>query len=241
MLVRIYRLMADSGWLAMCLFVVAAITLFHSLKFGIFGYLITVGVLLFAVILHHRRGFLDRHRVAAWKRPGPTMGLLVLAFFTFVAADESARIARSIDLNLEKEASANAEQPDISFDEGISQQFERDVISGCVAIDGDTLRCGGEVIRLLGIDAPEMPGHCAPGRACVLGDPFAAKRSIEELIEPTLEIVRYGADRYGRTLAMVYGRSGSLSCRQLRSGHATYILEWDNDGALSADCPVNAG
>lgn len=33
-------------------------------------------------------------------------------------------------------------------------------IYGCRAVDGDTLRCGQERVRLLGIDAPEMPGHC---------------------------------------------------------------------------------
>lgn len=32
-----------------------------------------------------------------------------------------------------------------------------------VAIDGDTLRCGRERIRLLGTDAPELPGHCQRG------------------------------------------------------------------------------
>jgi endonuclease YncB( thermonuclease family) len=31
-------------------------------------------------------------------------------------------------------------------------------ISSCHAIDGDTLRCGEERIRLVGIDAPELPG-----------------------------------------------------------------------------------
>jgi micrococcal nuclease len=28
-----------------------------------------------------------------------------------------------------------------------------------VAVDGDTLRCGGDLVRLIGIDAPEMPGR----------------------------------------------------------------------------------
>ena len=33
-------------------------------------------------------------------------------------------------------------------------------------IDGDTIHCGYTRVRLAGIDAPEMPGHCQPGRAC---------------------------------------------------------------------------
>lgn len=47
-----------------------------------------------------------------------------------------------------------------------------------IAIDGDTLRCGAERIRLLGIDAPEMPGHCHERRNCVPGDPIASKNAL---------------------------------------------------------------
>jgi endonuclease YncB( thermonuclease family) len=44
-------------------------------------------------------------------------------------------------------------------------------VSGCTVTDGDTIRCNGERIRLLGIDTPELPGHCRKGRDCVSGDP----------------------------------------------------------------------
>lgn len=47
-----------------------------------------------------------------------------------------------------------------------------------IAIDGETLRCGKERIRLLGIDAPETPGHCRRGRKCVEGDPYASKAAL---------------------------------------------------------------
>lgn len=90
----------------------------------------------------------------------------------------------------------------------------------CVAVDGDTLRCGRERIRLVGIDAPEMPGHCRRGRRCTPGDPYAAKRSLEAGLSGRLRIDRVGYDRYGRTLARVSGARGDLSCRQLRSGTA---------------------
>lgn len=36
------------------------------------------------------------------------------------------------------------------------------------AIDGDTLRCSSIRLRQLGIDAPELTGHCPAYRACVL-------------------------------------------------------------------------
>lgn len=36
-------------------------------------------------------------------------------------------------------------------------------VTRCTVTDGDTLRCGSEWIRLLGIDALELPGHCRSG------------------------------------------------------------------------------
>jgi micrococcal nuclease len=121
------------------------------------------------------------------------------------------------------------------------QTMPLETVSGCVAVDGDTLDCMGEKIRLLGIDAPEMPGHCRDGRACVQGDPFAATANLQSALAPSLAIERVGQDRYGRTLAMVFNESSSLSCMQLRHGHALYRPEWDDGGRLASDCPTNPG
>ena len=82
---------------------------------------------------------------------------------------------------------------------------------GCRVMDGDTLRCGRERVRLLGIDAPELPGHCRPGRDCAPGDPFAATASLEEAATGELKIERVGVDCYGRMLAAVKGARGDLS------------------------------
>ncbi len=49
-------------------------------------------------------------------------------------------------------------------------------------VDGDTLRCGSERVRLAGIDAPEMPGHCRPGRECTAGDAFASRDGLQALV-----------------------------------------------------------
>lgn len=109
-------------------------------------------------------------------------------------------------------------------------------LRNCRAVDGDTLRCGRERIRLLGIDAPEMPGHCQQGRRCVPGDPFASRASLARAMNGSLVIERVGADRYGRTLGLVRGPGGDLSCWQLRSRQARYRADWDNGRALARRC-----
>lgn len=102
--------------------------------------------------------------------------------------------------------------------------------------DGDTLRCGRERIRLLGIDAPELPGHCRRGRHCVAGNPFASTRALRAAIGGPARIERVGVDRYGRTLALVSVRGRDLSCHQLAGRWAVYKPAWDNGGLLAARC-----
>lgn len=109
----------------------------------------------------------------------------------------------------------------------------------CEAVDGDTLRCGRERIRLIGIDAPEMPGHCRRGRRCAPGDPFAARDSLAAGLGG-LTITRVGTDRYGRTLATAHGAGGDLSCRQLERGHAVYRSDWDDGKRVLRACPKAA-
>jgi endonuclease YncB( thermonuclease family) len=112
-------------------------------------------------------------------------------------------------------------------------------ISSCRVVDGDTLRCGVERVRLLGIDAPELPGHCAVGRNCAPGDPYESSRSLRDGMGDgsTLRIERVGTDRYGRTLALVAGLRGDLSCWQLKHAQAIYKPAWDDDGRVARICP----
>src|SRR3954463_8292174 len=87
-------------------------------------------------------------------------------------------------------------------------------LHACRATDGDTIRCGSERIRLLAIDAPEMPGHCRRGRMCAPGDPYAAKAALERDLRQgriTTERIRIGA--WGRTDAIVRVNGINLSCR----------------------------
>lgn len=110
-------------------------------------------------------------------------------------------------------------------------------------VDGDTLRCGGERIRLLGIDAPELPGHCRVGRQCVDGDPFASTAALERAVHRhgRVTIERVGRDRYGRTLALVKVGRRDLSCEQLQAGAAVYVERWDNALRLAAVCKAASG
>src|SRR3546814_10631339 len=88
----------------------------------------------------------------------------------------------------------------------------------CTASDGDTIRCGSERIRLLGIDAPEMPGHCRKGRQCAPGNPRAAKAGLARAIsQAPIRIDWITVDRYGRTIAVVYAGKVNVSCLDRKS------------------------
>jgi endonuclease YncB( thermonuclease family) len=95
---------------------------------------------------------------------------------------------------------------------------------GCVSpevVDGDTLRCGSTRIRLSSIDAPEMPGHCRPGRQCTPGDPYASTDHLRALVSGSAVACRQiDTDHYGRAVALCSAGGRDLSCEQVRSGHA---------------------
>lgn len=72
-------------------------------------------------------------------------------------------------------------------------------ICALIAVDGDTLRCGAERIRLVGFDAPEIRNaRCDAERA--LGR--RARARLAELLAGAHELRRTPyRDAYGRTLA----------------------------------------
>ena len=93
--------------------------------------------------------------------------------------------------------------------------------------DGDTIRCGSKRIRLEGIDAPEMPGHCRPGRQCTPGDPYASQANLERLIGGSKVLCEQtDTDRYGRIVARCKAKGEDLSCAQVRGGHAVKHYAW---------------
>lgn len=101
-------------------------------------------------------------------------------------------------------------------------------------VDGDTVACQGTGrVRLLGIDAPEMPGHCRRGRVCVPGDPITSKASLAAAL--TLGPIRFEqvtTDRYGRAVGIVWAGNVNTSCWQLRRGQAVYRKDWDHRGVI---------
>lgn len=88
-------------------------------------------------------------------------------------------------------------------------------------VDGDTLRCGSVRVRLAHIDAPELPGHCNPGRTCTPGDPYASTANLTRLIGSSpVECRSIDRDRYGREVAYCSARGRDLSCAQVAGGFA---------------------
>jgi micrococcal nuclease len=113
--------------------------------------------------------------------------------------------------------------------------------ANCVAIDGDTLVCRVGLdrihLRLNGIDAPELPGHCHGNRHCAPGDPYAAKANLARLIVgKTVTWIDLGRDRYGRTIAQASAGGVDLQCAQLRGGLAIYKPKWDNGRTTARLC-----
>lgn len=103
----------------------------------------------------------------------------------------------------------------------------------CTVTDGDTIRCGNERVRLIGIDAPELPGHCRPGRQCARGNGAASRAELERLIGGRpVRLERHGYDRYGRTLAFAWAGRVNLSCAMIRARRANYVPRWDFRGQV---------
>ncbi len=124
------------------------------------------------------------------------------------------------------------------FDLSLPKPSYSATVDGCYVTDGDTIRCGDERIRLVGIDAPELPGHCNAGRTCAPGDPFASTASLQKALKGPLRIERLGEDRYSRTIAAVSGSLGDLSCHQIRTNNAIYRASWDNGSRTARTCPT---
>lgn len=127
-----------------------------------------------------------------------------------------------------------------NFSDLVGRVRDKAVYTDCVAIDGDTLRCGSTRIRLLGVDAAELPGHCRAGRDCAPGDPFAQQEALARFATGPLTVSPVTTDRYGRTVASVTNASGqNASCAALAAG-ATYKPQWDSRSKIQVTCALAA-
>ena len=99
--------------------------------------------------------------------------------------------------------------------------------SNARAIDGDTLRTGNTRLRLLNIDAPELPGHCRPGRHCAPGNPWESMAALQRLLSTPdgLTCWSHRLDVYQRPLVRCRvnafaGTESDVSTILLRDGYA---------------------
>ncbi len=76
-------------------------------------------------------------------------------------------------------------------------------------------------MRMHGIDAPEMPGACRPGRRCTPGNPFAARDHLRSLTQGrVVRCEEKDVDRYGRVVVRCVADDIDLGCAMIEAGHA---------------------
>lgn len=99
-------------------------------------------------------------------------------------------------------------------------------------VDGDTLRVAGELVRIIGMDAPELHGRCPRERA--LAERARARMAV--LVADGVVLDRNGLDRYRRQLAVVRDRAGrDLAAVMIAEGLAR---PYDGRGPREGWCDV---
>jgi endonuclease YncB( thermonuclease family) len=74
----------------------------------------------------------------------------------------------------------------------------------CAVVDGDTIHCGEQRVRLAGLDAPELRARCDEEARLAQ----AATERLRDLVEGGVTLHRTGQDRFGRMLAVVRDQRG---------------------------------
>ncbi|WP_421992343.1 thermonuclease family protein [Roseococcus sp.] len=87
----------------------------------------------------------------------------------------------------------------------------------CRVVDGDTIRCGDERVRIMGLDTPELSARCPREERLAR----AATARMSDLIAGGVTLQPHGRDRYHRLLAVVRDRQGrDVAQVMIREGHA---------------------
>ena len=106
-------------------------------------------------------------------------------------------------------------------------------------IDGDSLRVGGQEIRLIGIDAPELAQTCGAERGGVWPCGREAHARLRSLISRgAVDCVGTSKDQYGRTLATCSAVGvADIGHAMVRDGYAVNFL---SGGYQSAEAEARA-
>jgi endonuclease YncB( thermonuclease family) len=88
-------------------------------------------------------------------------------------------------------------------------------------IDGDTIELNGKIVRLHGIDAPEVGQFCKTARGTSWGCGKAALEVMEGLVlGAAVTCEGREKDGYGRTLAVCHANGMDISAEMVRQGYA---------------------
>lgn len=75
---------------------------------------------------------------------------------------------------------------------------------GVEVVDGDTIRLGGQLVRVIGLDTPEIHGACDAERELAR----RARDRLSDLLSGGFTLQPRGLDRYRRVLAVLRDRHG---------------------------------
>lgn len=104
-------------------------------------------------------------------------------------------------------------------------------------VDGDTLRIGGDIYRLYGIDAPEASQTC---RDAWPAGRIAADHLKAMVAERVVHCERRGRDRYGRTLAVCWADDEDIGARLVSEGWAWAFSRYSNRYVEQQEAAVRA-
>jgi len=118
-----------------------------------------------------------------------------------------------------------------------AQAAEQPTVSGLALVhDGDSLRIGGERIRLHAMDAPELGQRCspAPGRTADCG--ALARQALERLIAGrTVTCIGRNRDRYERLVATCSVAGTDLGSWMVAEGYAVAYRRFGLDHVASEE------
>jgi endonuclease YncB( thermonuclease family) len=93
-------------------------------------------------------------------------------------------------------------------------------------VDGDTIKLGGTIYTLWGIDAPEKSQHCADGWAAGI----EARTRLRHLIDGrVITCEPLTKDRYGRTVALCRADGQDLGAAMVSAGMAWAFTRYSAD------------